>query len=131
MYKVFKSTKEVLAKPPLTERALRTPPGHAKRRDLGQRCDLSPPFQPSRRPPSPRTPSPRASRCARPPWPVRSSAQARAPGPARGKRAGPRGRTRGGRGGIGHMTRFHCLHAERPDPSASVRRSAPFRFHFR
>uniref|UniRef100_F1MXQ7 Fragile X messenger ribonucleoprotein 1 n=3 Tax=Bos TaxID=9903 RepID=F1MXQ7_BOVIN len=53
--------------PSLTERALRTLPGHAKRRDLGQRCDLSPPFPPSRRPPSPRTPSPRASRCTRPP----------------------------------------------------------------
>lgn len=37
----------------------------------------------------------------------------------------------GGRGGTDHVTRFHCLHAERPERLASVSRWAPFRFHFR
>lgn len=52
-------------------------------------------------------------------------------GPRGGREGGAEGRTRGGRGGVGHVMRFHCLHAERLERSASVRRSAPFRFHFR
>lgn len=99
----------------------------AKRREAGRPVSALPAFPPAAEPAHAEP-----ARLTFGPPPVLPQQRAGARFWAReGKEGGAEGPNPEGRGGVGHVMRFHCLHAERPELSASVRRSAPFRFHFR
>lgn len=115
---------------PLQERGSWPSPSDAKRGDSRQQRNLSPPFPPSRSPQSPRTLSPRTLRAARPHGRLPATRTRALQGPrgerGRGRRASPRGEgRRRSRDADSLFTRGAA------ELSASVRRSALFRFHFR